>query len=92
MKKISFIIIFIIIASGEVLFNSCAPTKEIKEKSGAQLWGENCNRCHNAPTIDQYSKEQWGIIIPAHMRREAGLTDAEVGKIVNFLKQTQYPW
>ncbi|MCX6290478.1 MAG: cytochrome c [Bacteroidetes bacterium] len=84
MKKI--IILFIFVMSGSaMLFSSCAPTKEIADKSGAQLWGENCNRCHNAPSMDQYSKEQWPII-GSHMKLKAGLTDDEVNKIVSFLK------
>ena len=68
-----------------LLLNSCAPTKAIQEKSGAQLWGENCNRCHNAPSMDQYSKEHWEII-GTHMKTKAMLTDEETNKIVAFLK------
>jgi nitrate/TMAO reductase-like tetraheme cytochrome c subunit len=84
MKKIIIIILFLITGSA-MLFSSCAPTKDIAEKSGAQLWGENCNRCHNAPSMDQYSKEQW-TIIGSHMKLKAGLTNDEMTKIVAFLK------
>ena len=76
MKKITTIIIFLIISGSAFLISSCAPTKEIAEKSGAQLWGENCNRCHSAPSQDQYSKDQWGII-GIHMKLKAGITDDE---------------
>ena len=84
MKKIILFII-IVISGSSVLLNSCAPTKEVAEKSGALLWGENCNRCHNAPSQDQYSKAQW-TIIGTHMKSKAGLTNDEVTKIVAFLK------
>ena len=84
MKK-TITLIALIISGSVLLLDSCAPTKEIAEKSGAQLWGENCNRCHNAPSQDQYSKEQWGII-GNHMKLKAGLTNDEVSKIVTFLK------
>ena len=87
MKKI--IILFAFVISGSILLlDSCAPTKAIAEKSGAQLWGENCNRCHNAPSQDQYSKEQWGII-GNHMKLKAGITNDEMVKIVSFLKGEQ---
>ena len=87
MKKIFTIIAFII--SGSALFiNSCAPTKEIAAKSGVQLWGENCNRCHNAPSMEQYSKDQW-TIIGTHMKLKAGITDDEMKKIVVYLKTGQ---
>lgn len=87
MKKI-FILIVFIISTNALLFDSCAPTKEIAEKSGVQLWGENCNRCHTAPSQDQYSKEQWGII-GNHMKLKAGITNDEMGKIVAYLKGEQ---
>ncbi len=87
MKNIIIILIFIISGSALVL-NSCAPTKEIADKSGAQLWGENCNRCHNAPSMDQYSKDQWSII-GNHMKLKATLTDEEVKKIVAYLQTGQ---
>ena len=80
MKKI-FVIITLLISSSSLFLNSCAPTKEIAEKSGVQLWGENCNRCHNAPSQDQYSKDQWGII-GNHMKLKAGITNDEMVKIV----------
>ncbi len=67
------------------LLNSCAPTKAIADKSGVQLWAENCNRCHNAPTQDQYTKDQW-VVIGTHMKLKAGLTNDEKDKIVAFLQ------
>jgi nitrate/TMAO reductase-like tetraheme cytochrome c subunit len=86
MKKI--ILLISIISGSSLLLDSCAPTKEVAEKSGAQLWGENCNRCHNAPSQDQYSKDQW-TIIGSHMKLKAGLTNTEVTKIISFLKGEQ---
>jgi nitrate/TMAO reductase-like tetraheme cytochrome c subunit len=84
MKKI-ILLIAIFISASAMLLISCAPTKEISEKSGAQLWGENCNRCHNAPSQDQYSKEQWSVI-GNHMKLKAGITYDEMTKIVAYLK------
>lgn len=85
MKKIIIITIITAALFFLTLLNSCTPSKIISEKSGAQLWGENCNRCHNAPSMDQYSKEQWGII-SAHMRIRANVTADEIKKITSFLQ------
>jgi hypothetical protein len=85
MKKIITIIILIMITGSSLLLSSCAPTKDIAEKGGATLWGENCSRCHNAPTMDQYNKEQWGII-GTHMKLKAGLTAQETKKIIEYLQ------
>ena len=84
MKKL-IILIALIISGCAILLDSCAPTKDIAEKSGAQLWGENCNRCHNAPSQEQYSKDQWNII-GNHMKLKAGITNEEMTKIVAYLR------
>ena len=65
--------------------NSCAVPESIANKTGAQLWGENCNRCHNAPSPSIYTDAQWEAV-GEHMRYKAMLTDAEVKKIVEFLQ------
>ena len=64
---------------------SCKVPEAIANKSGAQLWGENCNRCHNAPSPADYSDNQWDALLN-HMKVKAGLTDTEVSKIGEFLK------
>jgi cytochrome c1 len=52
-----------------------------------QLWGENCIRCHNAPSSGDYSNAQWETI-GMHMKLRANLTDVETNKIVEFLKSS----
>lgn len=84
MKKIC-IVASMLLTGALISLSSCAPTKAIAEKSGAQLWGENCNRCHSAPSADQYSKEQW-TTIGEHMKLKAGITNDETTKIVAFLR------
>ncbi|MEI6575339.1 MAG: cytochrome c [Bacteroidota bacterium] len=86
MKK--FKIIFFFVSMGILtitLVNSCKTPQAILDKSGAQLWGENCARCHNTPSPAAYSDDQWDIIT-AHMKVKAGLTDVEVKKISTLLK------
>ncbi len=73
---------------------SCSATKEaysdatdefVMEKSGAQLWGETCNRCHLAPSPSAYNDTDWETI-SLHMRVRANLTENEITKITAFLK------
>jgi len=53
--------------------------------SGAQLWADNCNRCHNAPPPERFSSAQWAVITH-HMRLRADLTGEETRKITAFLQ------
>ncbi len=87
MKKLVLIYITFIFALGATLIiNGCAPSEMIVGKSGAQLWGENCLRCHNAPDPSDYSDDQWEVV-GAHMKvRVNSLSENEITKIVDFLK------
>jgi len=64
--------------SGEV---AAGPTG----KSGAQLWAENCVRCHNIRSPGSLSPAQWDVAT-MHMRVRANLTPEEHKKILEFLK------
>jgi len=68
-----------------VILNSCKTPALIAAKPGAQLWAENCTRCHNTPPPSIYSDAQWEAV-GEHMRYKANLTDQEVTKVVAFLK------
>ena len=86
MKKIIGIFILIVACTGIIAsINSCAATQLIASKTGMQLWGENCIRCHNAPPSSDFSPAQWETI-GVHMKLRANLTDDEAHKIVEFLK------
>src|SRR5450432_662920 len=54
-------------------------------RSGAQLWADNCTRCHNAPPPERFSDAQWDVIVH-HMRVRANLTGEEQRKITEFLQ------
>jgi len=56
-----------------------------KKKGGAQLWAENCGRCHNLRPPTMYSQDQWEVAVN-HMRIRAELTANEARKIAEFLK------
>jgi len=84
MKKIKFTIAIIVVVFTAAFIQSCATSKDIADKSGAQLWGENCIRCHNSPSPVDFNDEQWKTI-GLHMQVRANLTKAEAEKIVAFL-------
>ena len=65
---------------------SCKVSQSIADKTGAQLWGENCQRCHNTPTPTSFSAEQWETI-GMHMQTRALITEQERKKIDDFLQQ-----
>jgi len=52
---------------------------------GAQLWADNCIRCHNTRPPRALSDEQWSIVM-MHMRVRAGLTGKEQRQILKFLQ------
>jgi hypothetical protein len=84
--KIKTALVAVIIGiSSLVAINGCKAPEEIAAKSGAQLWGENCSRCHNAPDPHTFSDDQWDAGTE-HMRQKALLTDLEITKIRDFLK------
>lgn len=86
MKKITGILVALVAGMVAITFiNGCAATANIAAKSGSQLWGENCIRCHNAPPSADYSNSQWEVI-GMHMKLRASLTDDETNKIVAYLK------
>ena len=86
MKKIPIIISLFGILAIAAIINSCAATNNMEAlKSGAQLWGENCLRCHNAPSPETFSDTEWDVAI-MHMRVRANLTEDEAVKIAEFLK------
>lgn len=78
-------IIIAFFVSGILFINGCALSKEVSAKTGVQLWGENCQRCHNTPSPSTFSPEQWETI-GMHMQTRALLTQSEREKIVKFLK------
>ena len=55
------------------------------DKGGAQLWTENCSRCHNVRSPDYYSPGQWAIV-GQHMRVRGYLTGEEERQITAFLQ------
>ena len=64
---------------------SCVESKKVAGKGGAELWADNCQRCHNTPSPVSFSSEQWKTI-GMHMQSRALLTPHEKDKVVAFLQ------
>lgn len=54
---------------------------------GAQVFSNNCGRCHNLRASTERSDVQWDIIV-AHMRARANLTRSEAEAVKIFLQMT----
>jgi hypothetical protein len=67
--------------------SGCASRGDTKtaQKGAAQLWSENCNRCHNGRPPGEFSDTQWDVIV-THMRIRACLTGEEQRQILAFLQ------
>lgn len=87
MKKSILIYIILILSIGLMGINSCAVSNKVQEKTGTQLWGENCGRCHNAPGPGEFNNVHWDII-GTHMRIRTNITQTEEKKIIDYLKST----
>jgi hypothetical protein len=57
-------------------------------KGRAQLWTENCPRCHNARPATYYTLQQWEVAMH-HMRVRCPLTAQEHKKIMEFFKASK---
>jgi hypothetical protein len=89
MKKyivISFVVLFVSLSS-TIIISSCTVSQKVQNKTGVQLWGENCGRCHNAPGPGEFSAANWEIV-GRHMRVRANITETEEQKIIDYLKTT----
>ena len=80
--------VLLLVLSGSVItISGCAVSQKVQNKTGTQLWGENCGRCHNAPGPGEFSAANWDII-GRHMRVRANITETEEKKIIDYLKST----
>lgn len=79
------LMISIACSSSKEVYTDITESKELLiERSGAQLWGETCSRCHLAPSPSSYNDTDWSTI-GLHMKIRANLTESDSNKITNFL-------
>ena len=80
MKKLALFLFF------PAWFLTASPAEPAETKGRAELWTDNCARCHNLRSPDSYSDDQWEVIMH-HMRLKANLTEEECRLILEFLKE-----
>lgn len=80
-------IVSTMIAIITIQFISCKSNEAISSKPGAQIWGENCIRCHNAADPATFSDVEWDVAT-MHMQIRANLTPEEAQKVAEFLKSS----
>ena len=85
-------IVFALIVAGLLVAGCMAgnrpttqPAEQASARTGAQLWSDNCSRCHWARPPQSYSDAQWQAVVH-HMRLRADLTGQEQRKITEFLQ------
>lgn len=54
-------------------------------EEGARIWSGTCNRCHNLRPPDEFTAEQWPVIV-SHMRTRADLTRSQAEAVTAFLR------
>src|SRR5687767_7174306 len=67
---------------------SAAPPDAPVLKGRAQLWAENCPRCHNARPATFYTLREWDVAMH-HMRVRCALTAEEHRKVMEFFKASK---
>lgn len=88
-KKVTPVLIFyFILTIGNLLVYADETGKN--ELSGAVLWAQNCNRCHNMRAPQEFNDSQWSIIV-SHMRTIANLPGEQANKILKFLQESNNP-
>jgi mono/diheme cytochrome c family protein len=62
-------------------------TKARNIKAGAQIWSDNCGRCHNSRAPSSYTDDQWAVAVH-HMRLRVPLTGEQERLILEFLQSS----
>src|SRR5512134_1395727 len=63
-----------------------SPTESVAQRSGVEIWGAVCGRCHLIQPPDRYTAKDWDAIA-THMTVTARLTTAQGEAILAFLRQ-----
>lgn len=67
-----------------LVFSALAVSAESQPLNGAEIFNNNCARCHNTRSLDEFSLEEWSVIMP-HMREKAHLTGKETEAVMQFV-------
>ncbi|ACV26704.1 MULTISPECIES: c-type cytochrome [Kangiella] len=58
--------------------------------SGAEIYNDNCARCHNPRPIQEFTGADWSVIVP-HMREKGHLTGEEARVLEKYIQDMLEP-
>lgn len=85
LRTIAFLIGVALAGCGGTASSTAPVARGSAAKGAAQLWAEQCMRCHNMRSPSSLSDAEWDVAMQ-HMRIRANLTAADSVAIREFLK------
>lgn len=73
----------LLVAAGCASIASGGPA-EMDVQSGAELWRATCSHCHNLRGAQEYTAQQWPVIV-SHMRTRAEISRSDAERIAAYL-------
>ena len=70
---------------GSAMVLMLLPATLSAQRSGVEIWSQNCGNCHTAQPPTRYRKDQWPSVI-THMTIQARLTSDEAKAVLEFLQ------
>jgi mono/diheme cytochrome c family protein len=62
-----------------------SPADLVGQRSGVEIWSQNCGSCHMIQPANRYTAGKWESIM-MHMRIAARMTDDEANAVLEFLR------
>ena len=72
-------------ATGAARADGPAPSSGHAAKGRAQIWAENCQRCHNARPASWHSEREWEVAMH-HMLVRGSITRREHDAVMEFFR------
>ncbi len=81
------LIVAVFLGCSTLPYNNSTAAPQQQPALGAELWANNCQRCHNFRDPTSLSDAQWDVVL-MHMRIRANLTAEEHRGILEYLKSS----
>ena len=83
-----FVVVLVVAGCGSSTRTPDEPRPAVASRGRAQMWAENCNRCHNARPASWYSRREWEVAMH-HMQVRGYLTGEETRGITEFFRASK---
>lgn len=74
----------LLVAAGCATMGSGDGMQQMNTASAAELWRATCSHCHNLRGAQEYTAEQWSVIV-SHMRTRADISKSDAERIAAYL-------